>query len=288
MTPRRLLFAAALGVVLAALPGTAAGQSATTDDDFEPQRLQPDFVLVNLPTTLRLPQYRLAFRVSHRFTKGVNEGGFTDALSDAFGLDAGAQTGLELRFSPVRGAQVGVYRTSDKTVDFFGHYSVMQQGERWPVSITAIAAVEGTGNFTDVYSPSLGVSIARTLGEVAAVYLVPMWINNTNPSPSELVESNDTFLLGIGARVRLARGLYVVGEVSPRVSGFRGAFPRGATALEEGTTVGSFAVEKQVGGHVFQVNFSNAFVTTRANIARGAAPGATNWYLGFNISRKFY
>jgi hypothetical protein len=35
------------------------------------------------------------------------------------------------------------------------------------------------------------------------------------------------------------------------------------------------------------LNFSDSFATTTGQIARGG-PAARNWYLGFNISRKFY
>lgn len=290
-----VLVAGAPAVALAA-PGDPPPPSAVTpppppaaaDDDMEPQPTQPDFTIVNLPTTLRLPQHKLAFRVTHRFTRALNQDDFGSSLSDAFGLDAGAQIGLELRFSPIRGAQVGVYRTNDKTIDFFGQYSVVQQGDRVPVSVAAVGAVEGTSNFKGTYSPSLGVSVGRSIGEVASVYVVPMWIHNTNTLPDVPGGSNDTFLVGIGARVRVARGFYLVGEASPRASGFKGAFSLGAAGFGEGKTVAAFAVEKQVGGHVFQVNFSNAFATTPANIARGATPGKTNWFLGFNIARKFY
>jgi len=38
---------------------------------------------------------------------------------------------------------------------------------------------------------------------------------------------------------------------------------------------------------MFQLNFGDAFGTTMTQIARGG-PDGSNWYLGFNISRKFY
>ena len=84
---------------------------ADTDDDTEIQPVQPDFWVINQPTTMRLPKYALAFRVTHRFTRSLNQDSFRRSLSDAFGLDSGAMIGLELRFAPFRGAQVGVYRT---------------------------------------------------------------------------------------------------------------------------------------------------------------------------------
>jgi hypothetical protein len=37
------------------------------------------------------------------------------------------------------------------------------------------------------------------------VYVDPIWVNNSNPLPSELADHNNTFLLGVGTRLRSAR-----------------------------------------------------------------------------------
>jgi hypothetical protein len=273
-------------------PAQAAPAAAVSEDDpdLSPTLMIPDFYVVNLPTTLRLPKYKMAFRVTHRFTRPINQGSLGAAAGDLFGLDAGAQIGLELRFAPMRGAQVGFYRTSDKTIDFFGSYNLLPSVGGLPISVSATAAVEGTNNFKDKYSPSLGAVVSATLGNRVAVSLVPTWVNNSNPLPSELVDHNDSVYLGIGTRVRMTKRSYIVAEVSPQIVGFKGGnvdFQNTAKYVE-GRQLISFGIEAQVGGHVFQLNCSNAFATTPANIARGAAGGKTNWYLGFNISRKFY
>jgi hypothetical protein len=83
-------------------------------------------------------------------------------------------------------------------------------------------------------------------------------------------------MVGIGGRLRIRPTVTLVEEVSPRVAGFR-----------PGVDHGGIAIEKRAGGHVFQLNFSDSFATTAGQIARGG-PAARNWYLGFNISRKFY
>ncbi len=271
-------------------PAMPAATAPVEDDDLSPSPMQPDFLLVNLPTTLRLPRYKLAFLVTHRFTRPLGQGSFADSLGDLFGLDSGAQIGLELRFAPIRGAQVGFYRTNNKTIDFFGSYNVLPSIGHLPVSVSAIASIEGTNNFKDSYSPSLGAVISATVADRAAFYVVPTWVNNTNPLPKELVSHNDTLFVGIGARIRMTGSAYVVAEVSPRLAGFKGGDPTllGSAKYREGRPLVSFGIEKQVGGHLFQLNVSNAFATTPGNIARGAASGTTNWYLGFNISRKFY
>ena len=95
-----------------------------------------------------------------------------------------------------------------------------------------------------------------------------------------MVDDNDTFLLGVGGRIRIRPTVYVVGEIVPRLSGF-----------DPKKTAASFAFEKRAGGHAFQLVFSNTFGLTMAQIARGGEPnadGGNNWYMGFNISRKFF
>jgi len=249
-------------------------------DDSVLNRSQPDFTLINLPTGLRLPKWKSAFRVTHRFTRPLNEGDFGDLASDLFGLDSGAVIGLEFRIGIMPGGQVGFYRTNDQTIQLFGQYDLKQQSESFPLGLAAYASVDGTDNFTDSYSPALGLIVTREFNEHGAVYLEPIWVNNTNDRPSELVDDNNTFLLGVGGRIRIRPTVYVVGEIVPRVNGF-----------DPGTTAASFALEKRVGGHAFQLVFSNTFGLTMAQIARGGIEnldGSDNWYMGFNISRKFF
>ena len=56
-----------------------------------------------------------------------DKGDFGDLANDFFGLDSGAQIGLEYRFGLMRGLQAGIHRTSDKTIEFFAQYSLLQQ-----------------------------------------------------------------------------------------------------------------------------------------------------------------
>src|SRR6187551_1248262 len=82
------------------------------DPDLDPNLAQPDFTVVTLPTTLRLPRFKSAFRVTHRFTRPLGQGDVGSLAEDFFSLDSSAMIGLEYRFGLWRGLQVGVYRTS--------------------------------------------------------------------------------------------------------------------------------------------------------------------------------
>lgn len=239
-------------------------------------RAQPDFTLVNLPTGLRLPRNKSAFRVTHRFGRPLGQGDFGDLLENFFGLDSGALIGLEFRYGLLPGTQIGIYRVSNRTIQFFAQYDALRQSDRVPVGVAVVGTAEGTNNFRDSYSPGLGVVISRLFAERAALYVEPFWVNNTNILPSELVDDNSTVGIGIGARLRIRPSVYLVAELTPRVAGYD---PR--------VTLGSFGIEKRSGGHLFQLNFSNGLGTTMAEIMRGG-PNSDDWHIGFNITRKFY
>lgn len=254
-----------------------AGQAAApdADPDLDPNRSQPDFVVVNLPTTLRVPQFKSAFRVTHRFGRPLGRGDFGSLAEDLFGLDSGALIGLEYRFGLMRGLQVGIMRTSDRTIAFFSQYSLMQQQEGLPVGISIVGSIDGTNNFRDSYSPAMGVVVSRELGSRGALYAEPIWVNNSNPLPGELTDDNNTVMVGLGARIRVRPTVYVVGEFIPR------------TGHAPGAHYGTFGIEKQAGGHVFQLNVSNGQANTMGQLARGGT-ASDDWYLGFQISRKFF
>jgi hypothetical protein len=272
----RSILAASLAALLVLTAAPVAAQNAPEDDpDLDINVSQPDFTVVTLPTTLRLPRFKSAFRVTHRFTRPLGQGDFGSLAENLFGLDSGAQIGLEYRFGLMRGLQAGIHRTSDRTIQFFSEYSLVQQGETRPVGVGVLASIDGTNNFRDSYSPALGVAISRQLGAHGAVYFEPVWVNNSNPLPSELADDNDTFLFGLGARVRVRPTVYLVGEFVPRVG------------FAPGAHFGTFGIEKRAGGHSFQLNVSNGFGTTMGQIARGGT-SSEDWYLGFAISRKFF
>ena len=87
-------------------------------DDAVLDRSQPDFTLVNLPTSLRLPKYKSAFRVTHRFTRPLGQGDFGSLLEDFFGFDSGALIGLEypLRADARRPGRHPAHQRSDDRV----------------------------------------------------------------------------------------------------------------------------------------------------------------------------
>ena len=261
-------------MALGAVPATA--QTQPDDPDMDVNFAQPDFTLVALPTTLRVPRHKSAFRVTHRFSRPLGQGDFGSLVEDLFGLDSGAQIGLEYRYGLMRGTQVGIHRTSTRTIEFFAQHEVKAQTDSFPLTIDALASIDGTNNFRDSYTPALGAVISRTVGEYAGFYFEPMWVNNSNLEPSELVDDNDTVFVGLGARLRVRPTVYLALEAAPRVAGH-----------DPGATQISIGLEKRSGGHMFQLTITNGVGTTIGQIARGGS-NTDDWHLGFSISRKFF
>jgi hypothetical protein len=258
--------------------------SADEPDDLEIDKTEPDFTIITLPTTLRLPRHKVAFRVTHRFTRSLGQGDFGDLAADFFGFDSGAQVGLELRFGLFRATQIGIHRTSDRTIQFFAEREILRQGPH-PFGLALYGTFEGLDNFQEQRSPGLGLVVSRKVGSKLALYAMPAFVGNTNLEDFP-GEDESTFIVGLGGRLRLGDASYLVGEVVPRVAGYEHA----------GTHV-TFGLERRVGGHGFQINVSNSIGTTLVQVARGggtplrvrdAQDGSDAWYIGFNISRKFY
>ena len=94
------------------------------------------------------------------------------------------------------------------------------------------------------------------------------------PVVDEHAGHDDTFMLGLGGRLRLRPSVFVAGEVSPRLAGYD---PLRATW--------GFALEKKTEGHTMQINFTNSWGTTFGQLARVGSEH--DIYLGFNITRRF-
>ncbi|HLA13427.1 MAG TPA: DUF5777 family beta-barrel protein [Gemmatimonadaceae bacterium] len=256
-------------------PDPASAPDEQSDPDARVDALQPDFNLAALPTTLRMPVRKFAFRVTHRFNRPLGDGDFGDLASDLFGFDAGAQIGLEVRYGLARGTQIGVHRTSNRAIQLFGQHSLLSEKSGKPIGLDAMATFEGTENLRSWHRSALGLVASRNVHRFAALYAEPFFLVNSNPGANQ-GSDNNTLMLGLGARLRIRPSTYLVGEITPRLAGF-----------EPGVNQISFGLEGRAGGHLFQLNFSNGFGTTLGQIADGGFNN-DNWYLGFNIARKFF
>jgi hypothetical protein len=228
--------------------------------------------LINVPTTQPLKRHGSYFRLTHRFSRDLRRGTFGQLAADLFSLDNGAVIGIEYRFAPAANLQVAAHRSMlFKAIQIAGRYDAWRQTDRVPASISLVASVEGDDNLSDHHQPGFGAAVSRTVGRAVMLYASPMVVWNTLAAPAE---HENTFLLGVGGRVRLRPSVFIAAEVAPRLAGHR---PDRASW--------GVGLEKHTRGHVFQINVTNNFGTTYGQIARGG--DRHNVYLGFNLARTF-
>ena len=97
-----------------------------------------------------------------------------------FGIDEGATIGFEYRFAVAKHVEVAAYRTNfDRTIQLYGKYDAFHQSASDAVWLLSVVSVEGTNNFREHYAPAIGASISRDVGNVVALYAVPMWVHNS-------------------------------------------------------------------------------------------------------------
>jgi hypothetical protein len=286
-SPREAVPVPAAKIHASAERGPAPAPGYDTDLDLD--RAEPDFTVITLPTNLRLPRHRLSFRLTHRFARPLSDGGFGDLASDFFGFDGGAQIGLGFRFGIRRGTQVGIYRTSDRTIELSGQQELLHEAPH-PLGLSLAVSIEGLDNFglsedsdyLHQFSPAVGLVFSRKLGSRGSVYAQPSWVGHTRINPSAPPDDDWTLLAGLGARVRVTKTMSLLAEVHPRLAGYKGNLGSG-----DSKSLATFGVEWRVGGHAFQLNFSNDLGTTPAQVARGQQ-GRDDWFIGFNLTRKFF
>ena len=303
-----MVLVAVVALVVLTVPVTAAAQVATptptptptpvpfqaptgADLDLQTVIAEPDFTLGVLPTTLRLPKHKLAFRITHRFTYKINGQSAGEFFKNFFGFDSSATSGFELRWGVANGTQLAVHRTGNRNIQFLAQHQLQAQRDNGRFSADVLLGIEGQDNFSEEHSIVVGGILSRQFDEQGAIYLNPFGVFNATP---ELPTSdNKTLVLGLGARFLIlkTRSSYVVAEFAPRIVGYKG-----------GASLMMIGIEKRKGGHIFQINLSNGFGTTLTQVGHGGPlianpvpPGSTDppgnsrhWHLGFNITRKFY
>lgn len=255
--------------------------------------LELDQMLVNLPTTMPLRRHKSYFRITHRFARDLRRGSFGQLAEDLFSLDNGAVIGLEYRFGITDRIQAGINRSIlGRTIETFGRWDALRQGEGRPFSLSATASIEGQNNLRLDPQPGISMTLSRMQGTRLAIYATPAFIKDAHTptlrvghdhdgeeddptaDPDAHEDENHTAFVGLGVRARLRETVSLVAEVAPRVWGYR-----------PGRASWGVAIEKLTRGHVMQLNFGNNFGTTPGQVARGGSEHDV--YLGFNMSRKF-
>lgn len=228
----------------------------------------------------------LEFMISHRFGR-LNSGAY-----ELFGLDqASIRIGLE--YALLDKLMIGIGRSSfEKTYDGFLKYRLLQQqsgSKNIPVSVTGFSSIaintlrrpvdrEISGKHRLDYTYQL--LIARKFNDYLSLQLAPTLIHRNLTETAAM--NNDLFALGFGGRMKLTKRMAITAEYFMRLS------PEAELDAGYYDAI-ALAFEIETGGHVFQLNFTNA----QAMIEEGFITETTGQFFkgdihfGFNISRAF-
>ena len=214
----------------------------------------------NTPTTEVLEKGNLLFRISHRFAPKIDKG------NKMFGLDGPAIIMFSLGYAITDDLLVTLGRTNAADdCELNARYRLLEEmnGEV-PFSLafqTGInwesREISGKKRFrSEAFMYSLQVIATKNLFDRFFVAVVPGMLINPNISVSN---EDPLITIGLGGRYYLGAGYSIITDWIPIISGFNAA-PSAygfddKVKLFDAWTIG---VEKLIGGHVFQVFFTNS------------------------------
>ena len=223
--------------------------------------------------------------VSHRF------GDLTEGFDNFFGLDL-AYTKLGGIYGVTDWLQLGASRqTHNKIYELTAKYKLANQEiDGFPVTIvgyntmdinSALKTSEFTNlQFTDRLAFSTQLLISRKFSEKLSIEVAPIYVHKN--LYDDALEQKDLFLVGTGARYKIAKRLSVNLEYAARVIAVEGFTSPYHNPLSVGLDI-------ETGGHVFQLVLSNSQpmndVTVFSNTSGDWNGGSV--YFGFNMYRTF-
>lgn len=223
--------------------------------------------------------------VSHRF------GDLTEGFDNFFGLDL-AYTKLGGIYGVTDWLQLGASRqTHLKIYELTAKYKLANQEiDGFPVTIvgyntmdinSALKTSEFTNlQFTDRLAFSTQLLVSRKFSEKLSIEVAPIYVHKN--LYDDALEQKDLFLVGAGARYKIAKRLSVNLEYAARVIAVEGFTSPYHNPLSVGLDI-------ETGGHVFQLVLSNSQpmndVTVFSNTSGDWNGGSV--YFGFNMYRTF-
>lgn len=279
------LFAPRVLTVLALimLVSTASAQMQRTRSAQQPvDELFWSHAIIILPSTTQLAAGDLDVTIHHTF------GPVSSGIDDLFGLDLAANIRFGLDYGVTDQIMVGLGRNRfNKTVDIRAKARVFER-DGWQVAGYYNAAAETTEDgrdFADRMSYHGSLLIGKRVSDKVVVQLAPGFSRFVFAPDQEIfreglqISLNNHYSLGTAVRYEVRETASFIAEMITRVGD-----------ASEGTfNVGSFGVDLEAGGHVFQMFFtSSQWITPQHAVAWSRTPmsdGDFGW--GFNVHRVF-
>jgi hypothetical protein len=302
-----------VAVILSCNSFTAKGQDLMNMEDSIQKSIQPsggviastwkDTRLINAQTTKTADPNVMVFRIMHRFgDMGTSGGGFPTL----YGFDVASDIYFSFEFGITNNLELGFGRSEmQQLIDVMGKYRLFtQKANGMPVSLAFYedAGVTPESSFklyADAVSPSQHfadrlsyfsqlILDRRFNNRISAELLTGFSYRNyvlasVNPN-NGATDQNSIPFVGAGGRITLTKHSAIVFDYYYMLSAYRtnNNDPPFSNALSVG-------YEVETGGHVFEINISNASYINENNIIPYTndswSTGAIK--LGFSISRAF-
>lgn len=261
------------------------------------QQTFKDYNVINTHSVETLPARKLDVRIGHRFGDLVGARGGWDSfygLENAQDVMIGAAYGITDKFS------VGLHRTKGagsltRLVNLTGKYRLLHQKTdgSMPLSLTFLGITSIStmiksdspdvlnsfpkGSHRLVYCAQL--LMARKFGNAFSLQLIPSYVHRNLVTRED---ENGLFSLGLATRVQVTQVMGIIADATFPISTLR-------TAENDYYPSIGIGFEFDTGGHVFQLNFTNATGIMETDYIPYTQ---TNWAdgefrLGFTISRLF-
>lgn len=241
--------------------------------------------IINQQTVENTEKGALNLVIQHRFGK-LNDGAY-----NFYGLD-NASLRLGLDYGITDRVTLGIGRSSYlKTFDSYVKYKVMHQTagiNLIPVTISLLGTISNytlkmpdkvylNTKYRTAYTAEL--LIARKFNHSLSLQITPTYLHyNLVPA---LVDKNDLFVLGTGARMKITNRMSINAE-------YDYLLPNQVVSTQ---VYNSFSLgwDIETGGHVFQLVFTNSesMVASQYLAQTFGSWGKGDIYFGFNISRIF-
>ena len=253
-----------------------------------------DTRVINSHTVETVKDRKLDFRIGHRF------GDINSGWSSLYGLEEATDVMFSFEYGVSDDLTVGINRTKgagklSALISGVLKYKILSQKTdgSMPVSLTILAVptistmeksdIPSALNFFEKTSHRLSytaqVLVARKFGERFSLQVMPSYTHR-NIVPSD--DTNGIFAIGAATRIQLNKVFGIIADITLPVTGDR------PTAENFYPPLG-IGLEIETGGHIFQVNFTNA----QGIVENDYIPYTqSNWgdgefRLGFTISRLF-
>lgn len=261
-----------------------------------------DTRIINAHSVEVLAKHKLDIRIGHRFGDFIGDNG---GWKNFYGFENVADVMIGAEYGVTDKLTIGLNRTKGvgdlkALINPLVKYQIIKQSEGGP-PLTLTALVVGSISTAQRNENSNGVNsfpkfshrmayaiqflAAKKVGDKLSIQLTPSY---THRNLVDFEDNNNVISLGLSGRYQMTKVIAVLMDYTLPLNGVQSPFTENTEGLNYYAPFG-IGLEWDTGGHVFQVNLTNArgiietdyIPNTQSSWSKGA------FRIGFTISRMF-